>query len=460
MSSALPPISAPFAASPSIRLARLPFHTRAAILLLTFWTVSQVIAAIPSVPDELRGIFVKGKVIVGPLVLLFIALSSRMAVRVRSAFVMMLIFSAYSAFNMMMCAEPNWPRALLVTAWAGCFVLIPALLNSQRRVERFLHMVTPALFVSVLLAVGMGLASDTYADVGGLRGRFHFGMNPNYFAALSATMSYSGFISLVLTPRHRRPLAWTALWGGILLTYLTDCRTQLLMLAVGFSVYGAYAGGLVARLSKLFLFSGTLFASAFLAFVSSPVVSLEQFNAFTSGRVLVWYSLLKNNFGSGELMPLLFGHSNPTLDMGLALWRRQKQYTFDAFDRAVETQAVFKRIALTDNAYMDALLWTGLIGLVLALWAWFRWWKHLAPQRGETLQTRRSKGIARGLIAGILVTGMFSSSWPAMGSVMVSFGVVLAIALTTITTGGQRTRRPAQPLRNPAPVWNPPGRIR
>ena len=438
---------------------RLRLNVRVAILLLTLWTVSQVVAAIPSMPSELRYLLVKGKVMVGPAVLLFIALSSRVALRSHPAFLGMLIFSAYTAINLMLRVEPNWPRALLVTAWAGCFVLIPALLNTPQRIERFIRMVVPALLASVLLAVVMGVLSDDYAEVGGDRGRYYFGMNPNYFAALSATMAYGGFTSLILTPRHNRSLSWIALFGGILLTYLTDCRTQLLMLAVAFTVYGAYSGGFVARLSQFFLVLASLAFAAMLAFIGSPLVSIEQLNEVASGRILVWYSLIKTNLGSGELLPLLWGQSDLKFDTSSAGWRKLNHMTVDAFDRGGRTEATFTRLAF-DNAYLDVFLMTGLIGLLFALWAWVRWWRHLAAEPNESPFNRRAKGIARGLVAGIIVTGFFSSSWPAMGNVTVSFGVVLAIALTTIIRNPQPLPKSVYRDTKPTRSWNPPGRIR
>ena len=435
---------------------RLPLNVRVAIILLAFWTVSQVVAAIPSFPTEIRQVLVRTKVMVGPAVLLLIALTSKVAFRARPAFVGMLVFSAYTAFNSMVRAEPNWPRALLVTAWAGCFMLIPSLLNSRPRIELFIRMVIPSLLASVTLAAVLGVLTDDYIEIGGNRGRYYFGMNPNYFAALAATMAFGGFISLILTPKHNRTWAWLSLIGGIVLTYLTDSRTQLVMLAVAFSVYGAYSRGLIARISQLFIGFGLLFSAGLIVFISSPLVSVERLNEVASGRILLWYSLLKTNLGSGEILPLLWGQTNLQFDTSSADWRKLNHMTIDAFDRGSQAQATFTRIAF-DNAYLDVLLMTGLIGLVLALWAWIRWWRALRAEPYESEFTRRSKGVARALIMGILVTGFFASSWPAIGNVTVSFSLVLAIALTTLTRRAESSPPPVSRARE---TWNPPGRIR
>ena len=458
MSTALPlTVGSPSASLPAGG-ERLTIGARVAIGMLVVWSVSQIVVMIPTLPDEFRGPLLRVKSLIGPMVLLLIALISKASLSRVKLFWPMLIFSAYSAFNLMVRSDPNWQRAALSMAWAGCFVIIPGLLYTRYRMERFLAQATLAIFAALSLAVVMSISDGDYSVAGGGRTRFHFGMNPNYFAALASCLACAGFASLVLTPHHRRPFAWLCLISGCVLTFLTDGRTHIVGLLAVFVVYAAYAKGVIARAAQLLLvLTGALFV-AIAAFMASPLFGIEEMNSISSGRVLVWYSALKSNLGSGELLPLIWGQTNVSFDMSDAQWRVVSHMRYDAFDSATEVKVGMTRVSF-DNAYLDILLMTGVIGLVLVLWAWFGWWRGLRPQRGEPLEARRMKGVVRGILAGLLVTALFSSPWPAMGNVSISFGLVLAIALTTILNS-EHAWGEAETASPKRPEWNPPGRIR
>jgi len=436
---------------------KLPLHARFTLFLLMLWTISQIIAAVPALPDGLRMVLVRSKVIIGPLALGLIAMSHLKTLQVKPAFRMLGLFVVYSVFNLLVRSEPNWERALMISAWATCFVVIPLSLSTPHRIREFVRLSFSVMFAATIFAVVAALWAGDVSESGGGRTRFHFGMNPNYFAVISATMSYAGFTALLLTRSISRTLCWIAIIGGLVLTVLTDCRTQLVMLGVSFAIYGAYSHRrLLAGFCRLILITGSLALSAFTMLIATPVFTIEQTNEISSGRFLLWYSLIKSNLGSGELAPLLWGQSNIKLDTGIAGWRKLAHMRFDAFDRNTETTALFQRIAF-DNAYLDTLLMTGTIGLILALLGWWRWWKALRPDPSDSIDVQRSKGIARGIIGGMLVTGLFASSWPAIGNVSISFSMVLAIALTTVVKGAESTDGVVSRARE---AWNPPGRIR
>ena len=428
-----------------------------ALLLLVLWTVSQVVAAIPGLPNAVRGILIKSKVLVGPLALALIALTNIKDLELKPAFKLLGVFVLYSVFSLLVRAEPNWQRAVMIAAWAGCFWIIPASLNTAHRIREFIRLTFPAMLGSLILAIVIALLTGDVTESNSGRTRYHFGMNPNYFAVLTATVSYAGFSALLLVPSINRTLCWVAIIGGFILTLLTDCRTQLLMLGASFAIYGAYSQRrLIAGLCQLMLTSGILLVTSSLLLLGTPLLSVERANDFSSGRVLLWYSLVKSNLGSGEMLPLLWGQSDLKFDTGLAGWRALGHMKQDAFDRNLENTAIFRRVAF-DNAYLDTLLMTGAIGLVLAIWGWWHWWRALKPSSSDTLETRRSKGLARGVLGGMLITGVFASSWPAIGNVSISFGMVLAVALTVAT----RDTPPAQATESaPVHAWNPPGRIR
>ncbi|MGB0590574.1 MAG: hypothetical protein ACPGU1_12930 [Myxococcota bacterium] len=442
----------------SVNAARkLPLHTRFTLFLLVLWTVSQIIAAVPALPDGLRAVLVRSKVLIGPMALGLIAMTHFKALQLKPAFRMLGMFVAYSVFSLLVRSEPNWERASMISAWATCFVVIPISLSTSHRIREFVRLSFSTMFMASIFAIAVALWAGDVSESGGGRTRFHFGMNPNYFAVISATLSYAGFIALLLAPSISRTLCWVAIIGGLVLTFLTDCRTQLLMLGVSFAIYGAYSHRqLIAGFCRLVLVTGTLALSAFMMLIATPIFTIEQTNEISSGRVLLWYSLIKSNLGSGELIPLLWGQSNITLDTGMAGWRKLTHMRFDAFDRNTETTALFQRVAF-DNAYLDTLLMTGMIGLILALLGWWHWWKALRPAPSDPIDVRQAKGIARGILGGMLVTGLFASSWPAIGNVSISFSMVLAIALTTVARGAES---PPVVVSHARETWNPPGRIR
>jgi hypothetical protein len=436
---------------------KLPFNVRFALFLLVVWTFSQVVSAIPGLNDGLHSVLVKSKVLMGPLALALIALTNLKMLRLRPAFKALAVFVVYSIISLLIRTDPEWQRAIMISAWAGCFLVIPVCLNTPHRIREFIRLTFLTLLGALILAIVIAMFTGDVSESGGGRTRYHFGMNPNYFAAIAATMSYTGFATLILVPKISRTLCWIGIIGGLVLTVLTDCRTQLLMLSVSFAIYGAYSKRrIVAGLCQFGLGFGFMVVSSAMLLIGTPLLSIEQANLFSSGRVLLWYSLIKTNLGSGDLLPILWGQSDLKLDTGLAGWRKLSHMRHDAFDSHLQTGSFFHRVSF-DNAYIDTLLMTGAIGLILALWGWWHWWRALKSSPVDTFETRQSRGIAKGLIAGMLVTGLFGSSWPAVGNVSISFGMVLAVALTATA---RNTKLTHVPLTTQLETWNPPGRIR
>ena len=116
MSTALPlTVGSPSASLPAGG-ERLTIGARVAIGMLVVWSVSQIVVMIPTLPDEFRGPLLRVKSLIGPMVLLLIALISKASLSRVKLFWPMLIFSAYSAFNLMVRSDPNWQRAALSMA--------------------------------------------------------------------------------------------------------------------------------------------------------------------------------------------------------------------------------------------------------------------------------------------------------------------------------------------------------
>jgi hypothetical protein len=435
---------------------KLPLGVRFGLFLLVLWTVSQIVSVIPGLPSVLRGVLIKSKVLIGPLALALIGLTHLNALQIKPAFKMLAAFVLYSVFSLLVRANPEWQRALMTAAWGLCFLVVPALLSTPHRIREFIRLALPTMVTALILTIVFALLTGEVSHSDGGRTRYHFGMNPNYFAVIAATVCYAGFAALLLVPSLSRTLCWIAVIGGFVLTILTDCRSQILNLLGSFTIYGAYSQApIVAKAWRFISAAGVTVGLGFVALLATPLLSIEQANQLSSGRVLLWYSLIKSNLGTGEVLPMLWGQSAVTFDTGLAGWRPLVHMRHDAFYVNADTAALFQRVAF-DNAYLETLLMTGVIGLVLALLGWWRWWSALRGNPADTLGIRRTKGIARGCLGGLLISGMFASAWPAIGNVSISFTMVLAIALTAVTRRAESTYGPVGP---PVDTWNPPGRI-
>ena len=445
----------------------IPMGVRIALFLLVMWTVSQVLAVIPSLPDALRRFAVQTKVLVGPVVLLLIAMLNARRLRLPKIYLGFYVLSAYSIVNLLFQPEPKWALAILFALWTSCFVLIPALLNTQARLDTFVRWNLITLSLSLIVLLVLGFQEGNYIGVGRTRTRAHFGVNPNYLAAISSSLSFMGLSCRVLMPGRHKVLSWLAIVGGIYLTIMTNSRTQLLGTFFFFAVYALHLDGWKRLLANVALWGITLLTCILLMFWTTGVLSTERVNQISSGRVLVWYSLMRSNFSEGELRPILFGlKGDIEFDHSLANWRNLGYDREDAFVSRTKAKASFRRVSF-DNSYIDIFVTTGLVGLFLALWAWTQWWRSLGHRRRANTIRRRKVGLAKGLIVSLLISALFAPAWPGIGSVAVSFVLVMAIALThpfddpaqsaSLSSELSSEHRSGPPLNA---SWLPPGRIR
>jgi len=431
------------------------FAVLVAIGLLVVWTVSQVITMIPALPLEARKILLPAKVLIGPAAIAAVTVIGRPSLRIPTALLGILFFTVFSTMNLVLRAEPYWPHAALFVAWGACFVVIPGLLNTRERIHLFVRWTMWGLMAAVSLAMALAISEDTYVNTGGGRLRYHFAMNPNYFGGLTAVLAITGLAALVLDPGRNRWGGRLALTAGIVLTILSDSRAQGMMLVFVLLVYGTHTRGGWRRACQVVLVGGIGAAVGALLLLGTPMLTVERADAISSGRLTIWQQLLEENLGTGGLPVVLWGAGRPQFDvrsLDRAHYRED-----DPMTRSSRASARFTRVAF-DNAYLDILVSTGLLGLLFGLYAWFRWWRWLSGLSPLSDDARVRSGLAKALIAGTLAASFFWSCWPSMGSLLHTFGGVLAIGLTASL---DREITPLSAL--PDTVrhdWNPPGRLR
>ena len=434
----------------------LPLAVRLGIGLLVLWTITQAVAMIASFPIGIRKFIIPIKVLIGPMTFALIIVLTRPDMRGQRALRGFFWFALFSAMNLILRSEPNWPRAALFIAWGSCFVVIPSVLDTAQRIRIFVRLSLWGILGSILLAMVMAVMDDNYFFTGHDRTRFHFGMNPNYFAMLTAMLTGAGLTAWALEPDRNPKFYWLTIIFGCVLTVMTDCRAQVLMIATMLIVYGTHTRGViryVSRTSVALLITGAIVT---VPLVGTQVLPMETLDQFSSGRFTIWSHVLEANIEGDDPVALLWGSGQMKVDNRLMPGMRLEED--DPLTRGDRANAIFSRKSC-DNSYLDILFTTGLIGLLLGIYAWSRWWTWLSAQRVDTEERRVYVAITKALIAATLISSFFASRWPAMGSLVVTYGLVLCIGMTT-ALNKQRNAAIKAPLEGNPKEWNPPGRIR
>ncbi|MDP6946636.1 MAG: hypothetical protein QF464_20975, partial [Myxococcota bacterium] len=139
-----------------------PLGATVAMLLLVIWTVSQVLAVVPSFPLGLRQVLLPAKAFIGPAVLLGIGVMAGFKVRILPPYRVLVFFTAVSVVNLLFRSKPNWVQAAVFVAWCSCFLLAPQLLSTRERVKTYARWSLWGLSGAMITAMVMGLIDDNY----------------------------------------------------------------------------------------------------------------------------------------------------------------------------------------------------------------------------------------------------------------------------------------------------------
>ena len=351
--------------------ARLPLSAQVSIGLLVLWTVSQVVAMIPTLPVEARKLLMALKVLIGPMTFALVAIVVRPSLRIPYPTRAFIFFAGLSVFNLTVRSEPNWTRAALCIAWGSCFVIIPGVLDSIHRLRVFVLWSVRGILVSVAFAIVMAVIDGEH--VIDHRGRYIFGMGGNYFAMLVGNLTLAGVATRALEPDRNALFGRSAFVIGLTLVVLANCRTQNVMLVLAILVYGAATSrGILGRLCSVVLGVGLTAALTTTLLVGTAILPFETVNEYSSGRMEVWRVGAEANLSSDDLGTWLWGNGVARFDY--SKMRKGWHIKDDPLTRASRATALFRRRSI-DNAYLDIIFTTGLIGLFAGLYAWLRWWR-------------------------------------------------------------------------------------
>jgi hypothetical protein len=389
------------------------------LFLLGLWSASQLLSVLSFLPAMVLYILHSSKNIIGAITVawsLFIVLVQFSQNRViqfdKKLFIYALLFPFYVTIVNIVRLELSWQEVLLYWLWVtGVYLVFPAMLQGEHIRRQAIKVLFWTNLLILFVGISLGVLKGQYYVIGhGNRMVFSF-FHPNYYSNSWLIVFVMAFY-FVLTGKRNviRIGSCLLMLVSVLFMILASSRNTLVASIILIACYAL----LYKRWSFLSKFTAIFFTISIIMlswlFINPSAGKIDQ---ITTGRLSLWRMTLEANLNRASALDYLLGFG---------------KYEIKGF--SYEPGTTYSSPELTryhmDNAYLDILLQTGLIGsslFFLPLIILMRRTRFNAAAADDDHDSRQAR-IALGCWVGILVQMTTASVIPSFGNVINIFILV------------------------------------
>ena len=365
------------------------------LFLLGLWSASQLLSVFSFLPAMVLFILHNSKNIIGvitvawSLLIVLVQFSQNRVIQFdKNIFIYALLFPFYVTIVNIVRLEISWQEVLLYWFWVtGVYLVFPAMLQGEHIRRQAIKVLFWTNLLILFVGISLGVLKGQYYVVGhGNRMVFSF-FHPNYYSN-SWLIVFALAFYFVLTVKRNviKIVSCLLMLVSILFMILAGSRNTLVASIILIACYALFykRWSFLSKFTAIFL-TVSMIMLAFL-FINPSAAKIDQ---ITTGRLSLWRMTLEANLNRASALDYLLGFG---------------KYEIKGF--SYEPSTTYSTPELTryhmDNAYLDILLQTGLIGCSLffiPLVILMRRTRFNAVSAGDDHDSRQAR-IALGLLGG------------------------------------------------------------
>jgi O-antigen ligase len=389
------------------------------LILIGLWSASQLLSVFNFLPAMVLYILHNSKNIIGAIIVawsllvVLTQLSQNRGIQFdKSIFVYALLFPFYVTIVNIVRLDISWREVLLYWFWVtGVYLTFPAMLQSEHIRRQAIKVLFWTNFLILLIGISLGVLKGQYYVIGhGERMVFSF-FHPNYYSnSWLIVFALSCYFALTVKRNVTKIIFGLLMLVSILFMILAGSRNTLAASIIMITCYMLFykRWSFLSKFTAIFLTAAIIILS--LLFINPSAGKIDQ---ITTGRLSLWRMTLEANINRASALDYLLGFG---------------KYEIKGF--SYEPSKTYSTPELTryhmDNAYLDILLQTGLVGgslFFIPLVVLMRRTRLNAVAAGDDHDSRQAR-LALGCWGGILVQMTTASVIPSFGNVINIFILV------------------------------------